>query len=452
MGAPAQTAAKRTGLGYPADELRKGKRKPGRKGNRMNKNEFTCKRDGLTIKGVRYLCPSVDGRKLPAIIASHGFTDNYTGMEVYCEALCREEYAAFCFSFCGGGSIGEPPEVHSDGDSRDMSLFSEVRDLCAVIEYVRALDYIDGERITLLGASQGGFVSGLAAARYQDGAQNKDCHNDGGQGTAAAEKKSCIERLIMLYPALCIPDHARRGLLGGAKYDTENVPEEIKCRRTVLGRKFHEEVCGMDPFLELSRYKGPVLILHGTRDEIVGYPYSMRARDSYEKGQCTLQLFRDMGHGSDKAQTDSVIASIRQFLAGRREILSFQIIITHTEVMSQGNETHSDIYFTGYCDSPYFKGTIVPEGVDHRVTGNSLTESVKAEYALEGVDEDGKSCRLQVVNQWGGRDWKPVITTDSRKLAWLNGADLTAVLEGRRGGLTVRIFAFSNTLQGERND
>lgn len=385
---------------------------------RAHKQKFTCKRENLTIKGVRYLWQYEEGRKYPAIIASHGFTDNYTGMEAYCEALCREGYAAFCFSFCGGGSIGEASEVHSDGDSRDMNISSEVKDLFAVIEYVKSLDFIDGGRIVLMGASQGGFVSGLAAARYQEG----------------------IQKLVMLYPALCIPDHARKGCLGGASYDAENVPAEIDCRKTVLSKKFHDDVCGMDPFLEIAKYKGQVLIIHGSLDKVVEYSYSMRARDCYEKGQCALQIFKDMKHGSNEEQRASVIASIRQFLAGRKEVLTFQIVITHTEVTCQGNEKHSDIYFTGYCDSQHFRGTIIPEGIDHQVSENGVTKSVRAEYTFDGIDEDGERCSLQVVNQWGVRDWKPEITTDSRKLAWLNRADLTAVLEKSRRGLTVRVF------------
>ena len=77
-----------------------------------------------------------------------------------------------------------------------------MKDLCAVIEYVKALPFVDEKQIVLMGASQGGFVSGLTAAKYGDG----------------------IQKLIMLYPALCIPDHARRGWLGGARYDPKNVP------------------------------------------------------------------------------------------------------------------------------------------------------------------------------------------------------------------------------------
>ncbi|MBQ3164358.1 MAG: hypothetical protein IJC02_07450 [Lachnospiraceae bacterium] len=57
------------------------------------------------------------------------------------------------------------------------------------------------------------------------------------------------------------------------------------------------------------------------------------------------------------------------------------------------------------------------------------------------MDMDGKVCSIHIVNQKDGDKWKPVIETGSEALAWLNGADLTAVLEGEKGGLTVRIYA-----------
>ena len=37
-------------------------------------------------------------------------------------------------------------------------------------------------------------------------------------------------------------------------------------------------------------------------------------------------------------------------------------------------------------------------------------------------------------------DWKPVVTTDSAELAWMNGADLTAVVEDGDGGPTIRVY------------
>ncbi len=262
---------------------------------------FTCQRDGLTIRGRAYFPEGfASDRKYPVVIVSHGFMGNYKSVENYCRDFAGIGYVAFGFGFCGGGCT-EEDGIKSDGDTTDMTITTEVADLLAVKEYVMSQAYADRGRLVLAGVSQGGFVSGLAAARW------------GGE----------VEKLIMIYPALCIPDHARRGCLGGfAKYDPQNVPERIDCGRTVLGEKFHRDVANMDPYLELSPYQGKVLILHGLEDEIVSYSYSVRAKACYGNGQCSLQLIRNMGHGCDETGRKSIFASIRQFLADRMEVFT----------------------------------------------------------------------------------------------------------------------------------
>ena len=47
------------------------------------------------------------------------------------------------------------------------------------------------------------------------------------------------QKLVMIFPALCIPDHARRGGLGGSSYPVDNVPEVLDCGQSLLGRAFH---------------------------------------------------------------------------------------------------------------------------------------------------------------------------------------------------------------------
>lgn len=386
----------------------------------MAEKPFSCKRDGLTILGMQYFPDDFDeGRRYAAVIVSHGFTGNYTDMEEYCRAFTGEGYVAFSFSFCGGGVSAERAGIQSEGRTVDMTITTEVADLLAVKSFVTEQSFVDPENLILAGASQGGFVSGLAAAKCGDE----------------------IKKLIMIYPALCIPDHARRGCLGGSNYDHNNVPETIDCGVTVLGKAMHRDVADMDPYLELSAYQGPVLILQGLADEIVNYSYAVRAKENYKEGQCHLQLIRDVGHGLDAGQFESAFASIRQFLKEREEILTIRVIITHSEELEKDNIRKVHIYFTGYCDTKYFQGTVYPEGCDVREYDPKTGEKVKAEYTLAGIDDQGKECSIHIINKWGGKDWKPEVETDSLALSWMNHADLTAVLEGGNGGPTVRIFA-----------
>ncbi len=120
----------------------------------MKQYSFSCMRDSLRIIGHAFV-PEQPG-SVPAIIISHGFTGNLSDNDALAERFCADGYAAFTFSFCGGSQDATPAQFKSDGDSVGMSLRSEVRDLLAVIDYVRALPEVDSGRINLLGFSQGG--------------------------------------------------------------------------------------------------------------------------------------------------------------------------------------------------------------------------------------------------------------------------------------------------------
>ncbi len=381
---------------------------------------FTCRRGGLTIRGMQYFPDNFqENQKYPPVILSHGFTDNYRNTADYCRFFAQMGYIAFGFSFCGGGSLQEDKSAGSDGKTTDMTLSTEVEDLISVKNYVQGLPWIDAKRLILAGYSQGGFVSGLAAARCKDE----------------------VKRLIMISPALCIPDDAIAGRLGGSRYDPGRPPETIDCGKTLLGPGFHEEASRLDPWGALASYRGPVLLFHGLEDRIVHYSYALHARDCYREGQCRLQLLRGTGHGYDGTQKKSIFASIRQFLADRWEILTLRVIITHTESFVEGDVHGCNIFFTGYCDTEYFQGTVLPGGCDVREQRPGGETKIRAEYTLSGRDFRGEKCSLHIVNQKDGMDWKPVIETDSRALDWLNRADLTAVPEDGDGGPTVRIFA-----------
>ena len=224
--------------------------------------DFSCARDGLTIRGTEY---RPNGSHLPAAIVSHGFMANQKTVLHYARHLAELGYAAYCFDFNGGSVAGSK----SDGKTTEMSVLTEVMDLEAVINYVVSLPYIDSTRILLIGCSQGGFVSALTAAK----------------------RGKQISKLVLFYPALCIPDDARAGKMMFARFDPRNVPEIVNCGPMKLGRRYVTDVLEMDPFAEITPYLGPVLIVHGTKDDIVHPDYAHRAYETL----CKLSTFFKLG-------------------------------------------------------------------------------------------------------------------------------------------------------------
>ena len=221
----------------------------------IKKTRFELDSQGCQLRGF-ILRPPQAGR-LPTVIVSHGFASCTRDTKKYAMVFVEEGYAAVCFDFCMSGS------GKSTGSSLGMSVLTEKADLLNVLDYVRELDFVDSNRITLAGCSQGGFVSALAAA----------------------ERESEIERLILYYPALCIPDDARRGQMITAKFDPNHVPEQFRALFVKLGAKYALDAQGLDPFREICGFQKPVLIVHGTEDKLVDISYSRRAAQGYSNCQ-----------------------------------------------------------------------------------------------------------------------------------------------------------------------
>ena len=248
----------------------------------MIKAKFSCKRGELTIRG-RVFRP--EGNGLPIAILSHGFMANQSMMKDYAAAAAEAGYAAFTYDFCGGCIQGK-----SDGKTTDMSVLTEVEDVKAVISYASSLPYTDESKLVLIGASQGGFVSALAAAEMGDQ----------------------IDRLVLLYPALCIPDDARKGQMMFAKFDPHDIPPVINCGPMKLGSVYAEAVMDMDPFAAISPYRNPVLIIHGSDDRIVNPDYAKRAESSYPDAQ--LEIIQGAGHGFKRKDNQKAIPLMVEFL------------------------------------------------------------------------------------------------------------------------------------------
>ena len=102
--------------------------------------------------------------------------------------------------------------------------------------------------------------------------------------------------------------------------------------------------------------------------------------------------------------------------------------------------------FTGSCESPLFRGTILPGGVDTQMDLAPGQHTLSARYMLEGVDSAGQKCKLFIDNSAVSRAGAETVThprviTDSAALKWLETASLTGRIEEKGDHLEIVILA-----------
>jgi len=250
--------------------------------------EFSCQREGLSVRGTEY---RPEGNDLPAAIVCHGFMAWQDTVRQYCRSLAEQGYCTYCFDFCGGSVM---KKGKSDGKTTEMSVLTEVQDLEAVIRYVQSLPYTSND-LLLMGCSQGGFVSALTAAKHPD----------------------LVSKLVLFYPALCIPDDARAGKMMLARFDPANIPQIIRCGPMKLGKLYAADVITMDPVREIRSYPGPVLIVHGRKDKIVELEYSRQAQQAYPNAE--LRIIEKGGHGFGRKHDAIAIEYLKVFASKETE-------------------------------------------------------------------------------------------------------------------------------------
>ena len=243
------------------------------------KKELHTSREDLNIYGELYMPEGVH-KKLPAIIYSHGFAGSYEYGIDYAKQLAKKGYAVYCFDFCGGS-----PSSQSDGSPLDMSIFTEQKDLEAVIEMIRGLDFFDKDHTFLLGSSQGGAVSAITAAANQ-------------------EK---IKGIILLYPAFVLVDLAKE------LFDSvEDIPESYFYRWMTVGKTYFEKLLDYDIYDEIASYDKDVLIIHGDKDDIVPLSYSKKAVEVYSSAN--LEVIEGAGHGFYDDDFEEAMQYIENYL------------------------------------------------------------------------------------------------------------------------------------------
>lgn len=225
--------------------------------------------------------PVVNNEKHGVAIISHGFNGTHHFGRDYFKTLNDLGYAVYTFDFpCG--SVNS----QTDNNTMNMSVSDEKEALKTIVSYFRKQKNIDKSKIVLIGESQGGLVSALAAS----------------------ELKKKVNRLVLIYPALCIPDN------WNDRYPkVEDIPEVSEIWGVKLGKKFMMDIRPMKPFETIGKYKGKVLIIHGTDDKVVPLDYSRRAQSTYQKAE--LKIIDKAGHGFKPEERVLSNQYVKEFLS-----------------------------------------------------------------------------------------------------------------------------------------
>ena len=223
----------------------------------MKPREFEIERpDGKVIRGFGFFADETGRRD--TVIICHGFASCYEEFYHHGEGFANAGIHAVFFDFCGGG-----PKTKSDGDMLHMSVLTEKDDLKVVWEAVRDWDNVNPDRIFLMGESQGGFV----------------CTH------LAVEHPEAFAGLILWYPAFNIPEACKTRL-------KEAKPDLFGFR---VGTPYDQAGASVDLYPELSKFRNPVLLLHGDRDRTVPLAVSKKALGLFPDAK--LISLPDEGHG-----------------------------------------------------------------------------------------------------------------------------------------------------------
>ena len=216
--------------------------------------------------------PKEASENMPVAILMHGImaNKNMHPIKLLGKTLAEAGIAAVSFDFNGHG--------RSYGKFRDMTIPNEVEDAIAVFNYLKAQKEFG--KIFMVGHSQGGVVASLCAGQLKDE----------------------LAGVILLAPAAVVYDDMNNGCIMGKSFDPVNPPDSICVMLHQLGKGYILAGQKLDIYGEISKYSGPLCVMHGTQDKIVPDTYAMKYNTVC--AQAKLMIFDNENHmfSADKAR------------------------------------------------------------------------------------------------------------------------------------------------------
>lgn len=213
-------------------------------------------------------------------ISCHGMLAHRQGPKhvMLANLLAGQGIGTLRFDFAGRGE--------SEGDLFDLTYSGEIADLLAAVEFMASRG---AQRIGVFGSSMGGAVAILAAAREERIA-----------AVATLAAVAYPGQLEERYPAVC---HGWRQ------------QGYIELEGARIGRAFLEDALQHDTTAAASVLRAPMLILHGTEDDVVP------VADAHDLAAAARNVSLDIVSGADHRFSRQVhlrpaMRQVASFLAG----------------------------------------------------------------------------------------------------------------------------------------
>ena len=239
------------------------------------------------LRGMLHMPENING-KIPLVILFHGFCGNKMGPHFIFVKLSRllerNGIASIRFDFAGSGE--------SDGDFINMTLGTELEDANNILDYVKTLDFVDKNKIGIVGLSMGGAVASMLAGDRKNDIQTMCLWAPAGNmGEIILDKH---------YIANNYEKYRRQGY-----FDIEGLP---------LGTGFVDNIKDIKIYEKASAYDKRSLLIHGDEDDIVLLSASERYIEIFGDSS-ELKVISGANHTFDKSEwEEQVIGHTLEFL------------------------------------------------------------------------------------------------------------------------------------------
>lgn len=237
----------------------------------MNIRPIEFEVENLKLRGSLYEPDTgiIEGRRYPTAILFHGFGGNRVDVSGFivqmAKALTAEGFIVITYDRAGHGE--------SDGEFFDTSVTRDVKDASCVVKQVMELSYVDSSNLHMGGLSLGSVIASMTAALCDPQPRS----------------------MVMCSTAAVFVDEIASGKIQGRSINSLSTDGYFDFAGMKMGPAMVKDALKLDVYAEAAKYRGKVLLMHGTKD-FVPLSYAQRYKEMWAEN-ATLLVREGADHG-----------------------------------------------------------------------------------------------------------------------------------------------------------